>query len=79
MPTAQFVTQPAGNSFSQERIHVKTDKQFRALEDKLRKEDNNLLMIVGKNANEQWLNDIAMTSGASHRRLIPATSHHNLE
>ena len=37
MPTAQFVTQPAGNSFSQERVHVKTDKQFRALEDKLKK------------------------------------------
>ena len=31
MSTAQFASQPAGNPFSQERFHVKTDKQFRAL------------------------------------------------
>ena len=78
--TAKLLSQPAGSTpFHGDYFHVKTDKQMKNLECKMMKEENNLLLVTGKNCKEQWVNDIDQMPDAISSHSIHATSHHNVQ
>ena len=64
--SARFLPQPAGSTtFHGDYFHVKTDKHMKSLECKMTKEENNLLLVAGKDCKEQWISDIAQISIAT--------------
>lgn len=66
MSSARFLLQSAGSTtFHGDYFHVKTDKHMKSLECKMTKEENNLLLVAGKDCREQRINDIAQMSNST--------------
>ena len=66
LSSARFLPQSAGSTtFHGDYFHVKTDKQMKSLECKMTKEENNFLLVAGKDCKQQWINEIAQMSNST--------------
>ena len=75
LSSAHCLSQSPGSTF----FHIKSDKHFGNLESKLRRDENNLLVVAGRNCKEHWINDIAQISDATsnHSCFITPQFGHN--